>query len=464
MNPSEPITAVAARCEGCGSTLSAVAASVRCDFCGHQQLLNPAQLAQLSQYQSAALRLNASAQQELSAISQMQALHGVRGPQSRNVLWILMACTSTPVILAVAFVAVGMASGISNDVLKAVAEMIVMVGFFVGVGGFFVWYYGGTKKTVALPRATQAAICPTCGAPTAFVPGQVIERCKFCSAAAVPGTALQRAVLDASEHAARLARLERYRAERRVVSGYANIANSTAAIYPWVIVTSLGLPVVGGAIWATYSTVTDSDPAPIGVLVALWVMALGMTIAGILYTTMRAKRRDRWRHVQDQLATKLNGVTVKGSDAALNWMDAFWACPFPVQDLMLCDLGSSTLGMCQGYPVLLLLNPVRPGGMQAGKPEAEVLLGTRFSGCVDDCELPNGPELEGLRTRLGAAGYTLKSYGGGLHASASTMALDTLPTVPEQALELVGVAEQLARYAIVARAQAVLPMAAPVSA
>ncbi len=460
MNPPEPLTAVAVRCEGCGSTLSAVAATVRCDFCGHQQMLNPAQLAQLSQYQSAAVRLSASAQQELSTISQMQALHGVRGPQSRNVIWVLMACTSAPVILAVAFVAVGMASGISNDVLKGVAEMIVMGGLFVGLGGYFIWYYGGTKKTVTLPRATQAAICPNCGAPTAFVPGQVIERCQFCSATAVPGTALQRAVLDASEQAARLARLERYRAERRVVSGYTNIANSTATIYPWVIGISLGLPVIGGAIWATYSTLTDSDPAPIGVLIALWVMALGMVIAGILYLTIRAKRRDKWRHVQDQLAAKLNGVTVKGSASAMNWMDVFWACPFPAQDLMLCDLGSATLGMCQSFPVLLLLNPMRPGSMQAGKPEAEVLLAARFSGYVDDGELPNGPQLEGLRNRLGTAGYTLKSYGGGLHASASTVALDTLPSVPEQALELIGIAEQLAQFAVAARAQPTLPMAA----
>lgn len=460
MNPPEPFTAVAVRCEGCGSTLSAVAASMRCDYCGHQQVLNPAQVAQLSQYQSNAMRLNASAQQELSAIAQMQALHGVRGPQSRNVIWILMACTSTPVLVAFAYVAVAMANGVSNDTIKGVAEMIVMVGFFVGVGGYFIWYYGGTKKTVTLARATQAAICPTCGAPTAFVPGQVVGRCQFCSAAAVPGTALQRAALDASENAARFARLERYRAERRVVSGYTNIANSTAAIYPWVIGISLGLPIIGSAIWATYSTLTDSDPAPIGVLIALWAMALGMAIAGIVYMTMRAKRRDKWLHVQDQLAAKLNGVTVKGSDAAMNWMDVFWACPFPVQDLMLCELGSSTLGMCQSFPVLVLLNPMRPGGIQAGKPEAEVLLAARFSGYVDDGELQNGPQLEGLRNRLGTAGYTLKSYGGGLHASASTTALDTLPSVPEQALELVVIAEQLAQFAVAARAQPMLPMPA----
>jgi hypothetical protein len=127
---------------------------------------------------------------------------------------------------------------------------------------------------------------------------------------------------------------------------------------------------------------------------------------------------------------------------------------------MLCELGSSTLGMCQSFPVLVLLNPMRPGGIQAGKPEAEVLLAARFSGYVDDGELQNGPQLEGLRNRLGTAGYTLKSYGGGLHASASTTALDTLPSVPEQALELVVIAEQLAQFAVAARAQPMLPMPA----
>jgi len=458
MNPPERNTTVAVRCEACGSTLSAVAANVRCAFCGHQQLLNPAQLAQLSQYQSAAMRLNSSAQQELSAISQMQALHGVRGPQSRNVLWVLMACTSSPVLVAFAYVAVAMSSGVSNDMIKGVANTIIMVGFFVAVGGYFIWYYGGAKKAVTLPRATQAAICPTCGAPTAFVPGQVLGRCQFCSAAAVPGTALQRAALDASEVAARLARLERYRAERRVVSGYTNIANSTAAIYPYVIGISVGLPVVGGTLYATYSILTGEESEPIGVLVLAWAMALGFIIAAVLYLTMRAKRRDQWRHVQDQLAACLNGVTVKGSDAAMNWLDVFWACPFPVQDLMLCDLGSSTLGICQSFPVLLLVNPVRPSGTQAGRPEAEVLLAARFSGCIDDGELSNGPQLESLRNRLGAAGYSLKSYGGGLHASASTMALDTLPSVPEQALELCGIAEQLAQFAVAARAEPVAPM------
>ena len=460
MNPHEPSTALAVRCEACGSTLSALAANVCCDFCGHQQALSSAQLAQLSQYQSAAMQLNSRAQEELSAISQMQALHGGRGPQSRNVLGILMACTSTPVVVAFAYVAVAMASGVSNDTIKGVAELIVMVGFFVGVGGYFIWYYSGARKAVTLPRATQAAICPTCGAPTAFVPGQVFGRCQFCSAAAVPGTAIQRAAIDASEQAAKIARLERYRAERRVVSGYANIANSTAAIYPWVIGISVGLPVVGCAIWATYSTLTDSDPAPIGVLIAFWAMALGLVIAGILFVTIRAKRRDKWRHVQDQLAFGLNGFTVKGSDAAMNWLDSFWACPFPAQDLMLCDLGSSTLGRCQSFPVLLLLNPVRPDGTQAGRSEAEVLLAARFSGCIEDSELPNGSQLENLRNRLSTAGYTLKSYGGGLHASASTMALDTLPSVPEQALELVGIAEQLAQFAVAARALPILPMAA----
>jgi hypothetical protein len=455
MNPSEPMTAITVRCDGCGSTLSAVAPIVRCDFCGRQQVLNPAQLAQLSQYQSHAMRLNASAQRDVNLISQMQALHGGRGPQSRNALWILMACTSTPILLAFGYVAVGIATGVSNDVIKGVAEMIVMVGLFLGVAGYFVWYYSGTRNPVTLPRATLAAICPSCGAPTALVPGQVIERCRFCSAATIPGTALQRAALDASEHAARLARLERYRAERRVVSGYANIASSTAAVYPWVIGTTLGLPIVGGATWATYSTVTGADPAPIGALVTAWAMALSVTIAGIAYVTIRGTRRRRWNQMQDHLAARLSGVTFKGSDAAQNWMDLFWACPFPVQDLFLCDLGSSILGICQGFAVLLLIDPVHPGGEVGGKAKAEVLLAGRFQGCVDDCELPNGTMLEGLRSSLGTAGYTLKSYGGGLHASASAIARDALSNVPERALELVGIAELLAQFAIAARAQPV---------
>jgi hypothetical protein len=54
---------------------------------------------------------------------------------------------------------------------------------------------------------------------------------------------------------------------------------------------------------------------------------------------MRAKQRNRWRLVQDQLAANLNGVAICGSDAAINWLDVFWACPFPVQFLFVCNLG-----------------------------------------------------------------------------------------------------------------------------
>jgi hypothetical protein len=97
--------------------------------------------------------------------------------------------------------------------------------------------------------------------------------------------------------------------------------------------------------------------------------------------------------------------------------------------------------------------------MQGGRPGAEVLLAARFPGLIDDCELPSWPLLEGLRNQLGMAGYTLKSYGGGLHASASSLVQDRLTRVPDQALELVSIAAQLAQFANAARAQAVPPMA-----
>ena len=456
MSPPEPMAAITIRCEGCGSNLTALAARVRCDSSGHQQTLDPAQLAQLSQYQRDVMRLNAGARQELGAISHMQDVHGVRGPQSRNVLLILIACTSTPVVLALGFALFGVATGLSNDTTKAVASTILMVGFFLGLGIFFAWYYGGTKKVVTLPRATQAAICPNCGAPTAFSPGQLLESCQYCGANAAPGTALMRAGLDATEQAARFARLERYRAERRVVSGYANISSSTAAVYPWILGITLGLPIVGGAVWSTLSTIMGSDPAPIGVIVSFWLLALAVTISGVAYVLRRAKQRNRWRLVQDQLAANLSGVALDGSDAAISWLDVFWACPFPVQFLFVGPLGSSILGQCRGFPALLLLNPKQPYGNSQGN--VEVLLAAQFSGVADDSDLPNGPALEGLRSRLGTAGYTLKFYGGGLHASAATTALDALCTAPEHATALIGVADELAQFATSAQARPAQPM------
>ena len=170
MNPPEPMAAITIRCESCGSNLTALAARVRCDSCGHQQTLDPAQLAQLSQYQRDVMRLNAGARQELGAISHYAG-------RARRA-WAAVterACNPDrvhqhPAVLALGFALAGVAAGLSNDTTKAVASTILMVGFFLGLGIFFAWYYGGTKKVVTLPRATEAAICPNCGAPTAFYP------------------------------------------------------------------------------------------------------------------------------------------------------------------------------------------------------------------------------------------------------------------------------------------------------
>ena len=292
--------------------------------------------------------------------------------------------------------------------------------------------------------------------PDRFLPGQLLESCKYCGANAAPGTALIREGLDATEQAARFARLERYRAERRVVSGYTNISNSTAAVYPWILGISLGLPIVGGAVWSTSSTIMGSDPAPIGVIVSFWLLALAVTIAGAAYVLRRAKQRHRWHLAQDQLAANLNGVALDGSDAAISWLDVFWASPFPVQFLFVSQLGSSILGQCRGFPVLLLLNPKQPYGNSQGN--VEVLLAAQFSGVADDSDLPNGPALESLRSRLGTAGYTLKFYGGGLHASAATTALDALCATPERATALIGVADELAQFATAAQARPAQPM------
>lgn len=454
---NEPAKSITLRCDQCGSPLAAVAEKVACGACGHWQSLDPAQLALLRQYQRDVRQLNQSATADVSAISRLEILHGGRGPKSRNLFLILLVSTSVPVVVGMGIILVGIVAGVPNDTLKAIGSTVISLGSYVGIGIFFIWYFSGERKKVNLPSATQAAICPSCGAPTAFMPGEVLTSCQYCGTSALAGTLLRRAGVEESEHVARLARLARYSAERSMATQYIGIAHSSTAMLPWVLGLSFGMPIIGCAGWATWSTVEGTDPAPMGVLVGLWLFAIGGMVGGVVFLARSSNYRNRWHLVQEELASALNGVSVRGSEAATKWLDTFWACPFPAQNLFVCPLGSSTLALHHGFPVLLLLNPVRPDESTSGNTEA--VLAAKFPNCSDDSELPGTPALTALREWLGSAGLTLKSFGGGLHATAATTTLKALRANPEEATVLLQVVDQLAEFAGGAGAQPAAPMA-----
>ncbi len=456
MSIARSTTAVTICCNRCGNALNAVAASVRCPACGNQQMLDPQQLAALTQYQQEVQGFEQVAQYQLADVAQLEVLHAGHGVASRNTFLIAVLCMSAPLVLAFAFAVIGIALGLSRDVVQHVASIIAMAGSCVGLGGCLTWYYSGARRVIHVARPTHAAICPSCGAPTAFSPGQIIETCRFCGSSAAPGTAVRSAGIEAAAQAARLSRFERYRAERRAMAGYSNTTSSAMKIAPWMTGFWLGAMVVGSAIYATVSALSGTDPAPIYVIAIIWLGSVALALTGIRYLTTTSKKRDLWRTVHDRLAADLNGVAVAGVDAVASWLNTFWPCPFPLENLYLGRFSGSVLGQSRGYPVLLVLNPwTASDGLT---PNASVLVAARFGGRNDDEELTLLPEFQALHNRLARAGYSLKIYGGGLYVAATSAVLDKLAAQPTNAMALLSAAQDLAHHASDAGAQATTPL------
>lgn len=439
-------TAIALACESCGASLHAVAGVVRCESCGHDQRLSPEQLKRLGDYQEKFQGIAAQTQHELDAIARIAAWHGGIRLPSRKTLRALALCIGSPLLLAGALALLALAAGGSTDSARRMAAPIASNGCELGLVVFLIWYFVFRQEKVELPLAKQPSLCPNCGAPMVFGAGEILAHCEYCGSGTVASRAVVNSSLDAAKHAARFMRIERYRSERQVCLAYSGMSASTRSITPLIIGASFALPVIGFAIYATWVWATGAENIPGVLLLVIWPAAFAFPIWGKIHLSRRRNLKAQWCSVRERVATGLRGFAAHGSQGAMTWLDSYWPLPFPPQLLFVELLAGSIVGSYRGYPVLLLLNPKKPGeGSIAG--DATILLAAELDPKGDETQLDDCAGMVALRSRLAARGYQAKIFGGGIHATAKLAERDIARGSAELAATLLAVVDDIGEFA-----------------
>lgn len=361
----QPQTAASVRCERCGAhyELTDLSAVVPCPFCGHHQSVSERHLEELGEYQ-AQVRAQEMLADEHAVYQQSWARwYGDDGKQQRASTLVFIL-----VLLGCALLAAGGGSTLAAleivrwDILPSIITIGGFLPAMVLYFGWAVWQSTRAGSGGAAEAGPMLVACPTCGAPGHLTPGDELDHCQHCRAPLVPTRAIMAQGLDAARAARRSAAMQRYRTER---SAMANIYGRSAGDkVPYFVLGPFSLMLTVPTVMLTQETLLgETQTRPAGVAL-LWLFVLAMWGAMGSIFLYRKARIDRTADALEHLACQFHGARLTGVRATADWLNRFWAGPFPITDFYVgFSYGAAALSS-NGFHCLLDYNPKKASHMR----------------------------------------------------------------------------------------------------
>lgn len=427
-------------CTRCGSgvPLLVLERSVDCPHCKAPIELAAADVEALTRYRTEVrARLDAERGQRAREESWNRSFGGPDAKKKNNPLLPLLV-VGTVVLLMGGLIGALQAAGASNQTMSNVVPA-TFFGIFAAVfGAYLVWYRSGRTQRAPTTLESATVHCPKCGSPHALRVGEVLDRCRFCSAALLPDAGARERGLAAADHALLEAELAHGRAERRGMLTVS--ASSGARIVPYLVVGSF-LPItLFGAVAFTISFLAgqEKDTSAGGILL-LWALALlNGGLLGLVYLFRRA-RQARIDALLGGLCARFAGRPLADAWAANAWLDRHWAGSVPMQHMFRGAHYTTAAFTVQGLPALAIVNPV------GASEDYPAFVAFRVSAWLPAREVPH-PAVAAARAACAGVGLGLSVERAGLVAIASEGAVRRLIESPEP-LRLAGALEEVGRAA-----------------
>lgn len=392
---------------------------VTCAHCGHEQEVDPALLAELAQYSEDVREQLDRADLERRQAAAWQRSTAALSGRSKIVTHLL------PIALAFLFpLAVSLTFALLVAQGAVAEEKIHYLSFILpgcvvlGLGGYYAWYFTRYRQRQRAGPAPAAAElrCPGCGAANRIGAGEVLESCRHCGAALIPGRAAREASVDAAAAEHRRALLERYRAERR---GYASIQRVGLGSIGTILFAggSFLLMAGGGTIAFSYLMLVGEEPYHPAIF-AMWGVTLALVIGIALAISTIRRRRTRVRVGVASLADSLGGGGLDGLDGTVRWLNQHWAGPIDPFEMMPGSYYGAGAAVLGGFPVLVDVNP--KAASQQHRCWSRILIACHVPDASSEDQQPvrETDETRDLLRRIGDAGYEVRTSAAGLFARA----------------------------------------------
>jgi hypothetical protein len=397
-------------CTGCGGVvpMTALAAAVACPYCRRQIHLSPDDLAQLAAYRAHVEGQLARAREQQTYAEGWNRWYGAPDAKKKHSPLIPLALWLGMIVLLVVVTSAAQALGFAAGAAKILPFAMLLL-MFVFIGGYMFWFYRGrTASTRTTQLAAANVHCPSCGAPHQLHPGEVLTRCRFCSAPLMPDDRVMDHGRAEVDRALLTAELERGRAERR---GMTMMSSSSLAKYQAYIVVGSFLPVTClSALAFTVSWLTGDGEANLGGVLLVWLLASANAGVLALVYLYRRHRRESYMAVQRALAARFGGHALPDPWAMNAWFDRHWAGLVPFSELFPGPYFLGTALVIDGYPVLVVMNPVGAADQYKG------FLTVRVSGWLTDpARAPSHPAIGTAKRSLHVLGGSLETTRAGLY-------------------------------------------------
>jgi predicted RNA-binding Zn-ribbon protein involved in translation (DUF1610 family) len=384
-----------------------------CPFCEHDQAVPAEVLASLRRYQADAARLNSRITSEQRQRAQWTFWYGQDGKARHAWVFPIVLLLGIGTVIAVCL-ALLEAHVIEERDLSGVLTPGIIGTYLVGLALYGIMA-ARRKARAATSHARAAAQCPLCGGVLPFEFGAVSRTCPHCGGAVVTDDRVANQLLGAVEYELQKTRMSRYRLERNAMSRV--YRSSASRIVPYIVIGSFLPGTLGVALIFTFQFLlgTAADIS-LGVLLLIWLLALGHV--GSLYGIHRFRRyrRNRYQAMTEGVTSILMGHLSTQSSHWVGWLNTFWAGEYPVGKLFVGPYFHCVTGNHQGYPIALDIDPV-PADAEHCKPRADVLL----AACTH-VEEDHVPIANDLHERARTLGFSLHGNTGGFRAEGCQLA------------------------------------------
>jgi len=436
-------------CPHCGARfgIERLTAEISCPFCTRAFSLPAETLQRLGAYQH-------TVGANLGAAANEQAGTAIwKATQSEA--YSRQQMTFTLVVLGAGGVFAVLASGavpIDPDLLFGIVPVAVLA--FVG---YALWWSATFSRTEQRTIAAEmTVVCSACAGPNAIFAGQVVDTCRFCGAALVPGPAIVARGIDQAHQQLTRSRIARFRTERsgmlNMMGGGSSKASTSGRTDMWTLI--LLLPLTGMLVYfATIGSDATSGPQPPPAVQALSGLFFLAHLGAVLWTyTRRRTRTAGLREAHHLVAAQFGGQPHDALATTIAWLNNYWAGPYDVHNIIPSPFYDGLTATVHGYPVLV---DSSPAGAAGRRPRVHVMVGAWVPGVSD--ESGRGPQWTQAAhaevNELQRLGFSVEPQVAGLVAIASKETLRTCLKKPETLHGLADVIHHAARLAHELQAQ-----------